>query len=340
MKRKRRTYPGSIFEHQGKLYIKFKGIKQSTGLEPTKLGYAQAERLLEQKWLRYNRLEETTAKRITIQEAFDKFIEAKAVLRNKSIETYKYAFNAVISGDYLLSNDTIESDIQNFIKSTNYSKTSKNTYLSHIQWFLNYCYKKKWLPKSEFKSDYEFKNSNKEPEPWSEDCCWCFIEYFKYRYYEVSLLIQFMLETGARMVDALNMKPEDVKPKFIMWYNKKTKAPEPRPYTQRAAEILSELPKREGRIWNWTYRGSSFLNKLMRQAADNMCIERNGRSFQEFRSAYRMKLLNNGVPLEYAMYMLRHKDFKVTDEFYTKYRHENIINLIEKIPDSMAEKNV
>ena len=329
--KKRRTYPGSIFVDKGKLYIKFKGKKYSTGLEPTKVGYQRAEMKLEQLWMAYNRLENVVGiQRLRIKEAFESFLETKINRYPKTIKQYSYAYEAIITDNYFLDADRIELDIQKYLKTTGHGKVTVNTYLTNLQIFLNYCVGKSWLATNamKFKSNYSFKDGEEEVETWTEDEVTRFIEYFREFNPEMALLIEFMCETGARKVDCLTLEPRQIKANSIEWKNKKTKKPELRPITKRAREILDTLPKRGNQVWQWTYNGASHLNKLLRKACKDLEIESRGRSFQEFRSYFRMKLLKKEVPAEYVMFLMRHSSFKVS-KYYTEYKHQDVMRYVE-----------
>lgn len=330
--KKRRTYPGSIFVDKGKLYIKFKGKKFSTGLEPTKTGYQRAEMKLENLWMAFNRLDDNfNIRRVRISEAFNKFLETKINRYEKTLKQYRYAYNAIIANDYYIDADRIEIDIQNYLKTTKHGPVTINTYLTNLQIFLNYCIEKTWLPNNaaKFKTNYSLKENNRPVESWNDAEVFEIIEYFKIRYPELALMIEFMTITGARKVDCLTLEPGQIKKDSIIWKNKKTKRDEPRPITARAKEILNQLPARDNQIWQWTYNGASFLNKLLRKAIIDLGIESKGRSFQEFRSYFRMSLLKKGVPAEYVLFLMRHSSFKVT-ELYTEYKYKEIMNYIEK----------
>ncbi|MCL5992481.1 MAG: tyrosine-type recombinase/integrase [Bacteroidetes bacterium] len=330
-RKKHRTYPGSIFEDKGHLYIKFKGKKKSTGLKATKKGWEMSELLLEQMWMNYNKLGNLGTQRIKINDAFKEFLAFKINLYDKTRRNYQNAFKSIITDNYYLYVDKVEKDIQNYLKTTKHGAVSINTYLTNLQVFLNFCAKKKWIERTTFKSDYKKKETERENESYSDEEIEKYLTYFRSRDNEVALLIEFMLETGARIVDCLTLTPSQIKPEepLIIWKNKITKNDEPRPITKKALSILQSLPKRDGQVWRWTYRGAGFLNKKLRIANKDLKIDARGRSWQEFRVTFRMKLLRRRIPKEYAMWLLRHKTPEVT-EIYTHYQQKEIMNLVEE----------
>jgi integrase len=234
---------------------------------------------------------------------------------------YKVAYELIISGDYYLEAEKIEKDVQRYVKSTNHCSVSINTFLTYLNVFVNYCIKKKWIETINIKEDYKKRVYDNEAKIYNEDEIKQLIEYFDKRDSELSLMMQFMLETGARMVDVLTLERKQIKEKEIIWKNKKTKAPEPRPISNKAIEILEKLPERD-KIFRWTYAGSSFCSKLLREAFINVGIEQDERSFQEFRSTFRMRLAKKGIPEAYIQYLMRHNKPVTTWKYYTSFEKE------------------
>ena len=341
MKTKRKTYPGSIYspKDSNTLYIKFKGKRYPTGLFDTKDGRKQAEIYLERLWLQFHSLDPVSiSARKRVKEAFDMYMNAKAHLYPKTLQTYKYCYDCIITDNYYLNEDKIEADIQNYLKKSKHSDSSKNIVLNNFQPFLNFCTKKNFLKKTNFKADYKRKGVEIENQPFTD------IELDKlYNYYreaakksdqtnlqqsykELALLFEFAVETGSRKVDALNLKWSDIdfNKKQIAFKNKITKKPEIRPLSNTAIAILQRLPQNRDKVFTWEYSACSYINKKMREAFTALGIDSAGRSFQEFRLTYRMRLLNKGVPENYIVWMLRHSDSRITDVHYTHHDIDTI----------------
>jgi integrase len=242
----KKSFPGSIIidKRYNTLYIKFKGKKTATGLKDTKINRKIAEAMLEKMFYDYTRLGELPGKKKLISEAFKDFLLTKINKYDKTLKCYQWAYNAVISGDYYLNNDRIESDIQKYISKTSHSAVTINNYLRHLQVFFNFCIQKKWIEYNNYKADYSKKETH-TPQSYTDDEIRQIINYFDNNDPEISLLIQFMLETGARMVDCLTLTKDRIKAKSIIWQNKITKRNEERPVTQRTIEILKTVPKRK-----------------------------------------------------------------------------------------------
>jgi integrase len=326
----KRSIPGSIYAIRGKIAIKLQGKIHYTGLKDTRIGRQYAENILLELYKKSKEINLIPEKKTpSIAEAFELFLNFKVNYYEKTRVTHRLAYKAIIKTNFILNKDDIEKSIINYINSTSHAPTSINIYLRHFNIFLNFCNEKNWLPKLQLKKNFFVKENRTEPEPYTEEEIQQFINFFKISKPEFSLFLEFMIETGCRGVDALTLAPDKIKNDSIIWSNKITKKPEQRPISKRAKEILDSLPERSDRIFIWSYSSFSLLHKWLKAAAKDLSIELNGRGFQEFRSAFRMKLLERGTPIEYVMYLMRHKHFNTTEIHYTQYKIENIKQFLE-----------
>ncbi len=334
MRSKKRTYPGSIYADRDKLYIKFKGKRYSTGLLDNKVGRARAEDLIIKMYEDFHSIgNRTIQKPILIKEAFQSFIDSKISRMPKTIEGFHSAFNKIISKDYYLSEDNVEKDIQKYLKTTDNSPVTKNIYLRDLQTFLNYCSKKKWLPITDFKNQYKVFVPTVENVPYSPEEVEALIKHFDETNIQLSLMIQLMLESGARVVDCLTLKWSQVKGDEVVWQNKITKENEIVPISKSVIEIFKKLrafnPGAE-KVFSWTTEGDGFLRKKLLEAFKILNIPRNHRSFQEFRVTFRMSLIEKNLPAALEMKLMRHHDYKVTIKKYTKIEKEMLLGYLEK----------
>lgn len=146
---------------------------------------------------------------------------------------------------------------------------------------------------------------------------------------EMAIMIKFMLETGARLVDCLTLQWSQIKGNKIVWNNKVTKKNEPRPITSTAINLLNKLPKRTDKVFRWSYNTSTRLEKWLKDAFKKCGIEQNGRAYQEFRSTFRMNLLERKVPEIYIEYLMRHSKPEITWEYYTDKSFDTILDIID-----------
>ena len=332
MRNKKRTYPGSIFAQDGYIYVNVKGKRYATHLTDNKIGRERAKEFLEQIWEKENDLENRIVKGMYIEDAYKKFEEFKINLYEKTRKNYKLAFNAIIRKNYTMNIEDIERDVQYYIRNTEHSAVTINTYLTNLQIFLSYCIKKKIIMPVNLKEDYKVKEIRTHPDIWQKIEIESIISYYEKEKNAMAVMLKFMLMTGARFVDCLNLLPSNIKEEKIYFHNKITKKIEIRPLPKKAKDILEELPKYKDRIFPWRYSTSSKIHKWFNDACKKLNIERNGRSLQEFRITYRMMLVDAGTPEVYIQYLMRHSKQETTFERYTRLEENpEIKKYIEKI---------
>ena len=313
----KRSIPGSIFVPKGRktLVIKLKGKNYYTGLKDTKENRRLAEQKLRRLYLANLGVGEVAPK--TIREALRSYEKTLVRVNDHTKHYYLLAIDRVLTDKYaILSPENIESQVLNFLQQR-IKDVSKNTYIKAVQVFLNYCAKMGWM--APFKAtDYSPRVRKQEAKSFSEDEL---IRLFSVTQgTEFGRLIEFMVETGARTIDALTLEWHqiDFPNNKIIWQNKITKDPELRPASMRAMEILSQQIGNK-KCFSWSYSSASRLNRHLHRAMEKAKIEPDGRSFQEFRVTFRMRHLKKGTPEVYTQWLLRHKTFQITGDFYTNF---------------------
>lgn len=336
MKSKRRTYPGSIYADRGKLIVKLNGEKHYTGLLDNKLGRARAEDILIHIYNQQHGLNSEIVKIPDLKSAFDEFIDSLVNRLPKTLTGYGSSFDAIVKKNKSLpvSEDNIRTIVIKYLKETLHSKVTQHTYINEFQVFLNFCFKKKWLPKINLKEDYRVRKPATVSLIWEDDEINLLLSYFSHSepLYELSVLIRFMLLTGSRVVDCLTLDWSQIGNGMIDFKNKITKKSEPRPLSEKALSCLKTIGRGEtGKVFRWKHGSSSRIHRYLREACQVLSIERNGRAFQEFRRTFRDRLLLSGCPPEYAQFLMRHADKEITDKIYTYYGKERISAELEKI---------
>jgi len=316
--------PGCIFKPKScnRLYIKFRGKQYATGLRPNKQGYALAKALLEKKYLDFHNLK-PEIKTVTFAEAWDAF---KNTLIQKAIRTvinYQLAFNNIVTSpnDYMNS-ENIENLILQYLKSSKHSKTSVNSYLNQFQIFLNFCSQRKWIDKINYKGKYAMKTIKGQAKSYNKKDIDLILNYYENVEKEFSMLIEFMLETGARCIDALTLQwtQIDIEKANIEWVNKRNKLPEKRPVSNKAIAIIKQLQiKNKSKVFSWAYSSATNLNKKLNKCFEAINIEKNKRSMQEFRVTFRMRMKEREMPEDLIEYLLRHSTGKLIYNHYTDY---------------------
>jgi len=313
----KRSIPGSIYVRKGQntLLIKYKGKQYTTGLKDTKENRKVAEMKLRRLFLESQGLAEAQPK--TIRGAL-LFYERSLVRVNEHTKHYYLVgINRVLTDKYvLLTTENIENQVIQFMN-VRISDVSKNTYLTAVQVFLNYCNRMGWMPQFNVKK-YAPRVKKQQAKSYTDDEIYSLLSVL--RGTELAKLIEFMVETGARMIDALTLEWHQVDfiNSKIIWVNKINKDSEPRPASPRAMEILNSQ-RQLNKCFSWSYNSTSRLSKRLHDAFLKARIEADGRSFQEFRVTFRMRMLAKGLPEVYTQWLLRHKTFQVTGDFYTNF---------------------
>lgn len=327
-KNRKLSVPGSIFKpaKTNRLYIKFKGKQYSTGLTDDKKGWQLAKARLEQMYVDYYNLKQTNEP-ITFKEAWSAYEKTLIQRSERTKINYSHAFTSVVTNqNNYISYDIIESDILKYISSTKHKKSSINIVLNRFQTFLNYCKSKKWIEEFNTKK-YFYKLEKNVIKSYSKEECYKIIKNALKTREELGYLVFFMLETGARDVDALTLEwtQIDFKAKCIHWKNKVTKLKETRPVSDKTIKILKKLQVvNKRKVFSWNYTTACQLRRWLYKIIEISNIERNGRSFQEFRVTFRMKLHDRGTPENYIRYLLRHSAGDRIMEFhYTDYNVYN-----------------
>lgn len=320
--------PGSIYKPKtsNTLYIKFKGHRFSTGLPATKEGLELAKLLLKKKYLDFNNLQNDNCV-MSYLEAWKTFEKTLITKSEKTIANYHNAFKSIITqpNEYLTV-DNCEQFILSYLKNTTHGKVTINTYLNNLQIFLNYCTDKNWIDKTKFKAKYSFMLQQGHVQMFTNEECCKLIRYFINNKFEIAYLIIFMLETGARVVDALTLEWSqiDFANQVITWKNKISKFDEPRVASSLSFKILRKLHIiNKKSVFSWKYNASSRLAHRLNEALEKLGIEKNGRSFQEFRVTFRMRMMKKGFTEDQIKYLLRHSTKELIYNHYTDF---NVIN--------------
>ena len=339
-KRRTRTFPGSIYPIKGHLYIKFKGLTKSTGLKDNREGRQYAEQLLKQMWLKYNQLGIYSSERILISKAYEEFKKFKQNRMSKTADTCTNAYNAIVQGDYFLTIKKIEEDILTYLAKKEHSNATINTYLTHIQTFLNYCTRQKWIEQTYFKKDFK-KKETITPQIWTDEELGALLHYFADANPDIKDIIELSLYTGAMISDCVNLRKSDIdfkaNPVTVVWLNKIDKEKEKRPVIKYVANILARRCKSDPDVFPWTYNSRTFINKAIKKACETLEINQNRRSFQEFRVTFSNNLLKNHVEKVIVQYLMRHREGETIDKYYTTEQKVELIEHVETLFNDLVE---
>jgi integrase len=350
MARKKNVLPGSIFVVRGQLVLKIRlnneidrNGKPKYRKIYTKLADTPANRKLVEKKQYELHVRQFLPKReetrvIRIQEAFELFLQSKNLLP-KTVKNYKLAFDTITrKQNYVLTFDNLEEDVLYFKNRTavqrNFSAVTINTYLRGFQVFLNFCTERKFLEQTKFKAQFGQREIKKEVQIFTDEEVSAILKDCAERDRELGLLVGLMVETGARPVDALNLKCTDVDLAngVVNWRNKITKNIESTPISARAREVLREALALAGgreRVFRWQHSSLPRVADRLKASMKRAGVEKNGRSFKNFRTTFKFRIRN--LPFEFQMRLMRHSSPDVTLGHYTFYDNNEIRERLDAV---------
>jgi integrase len=98
--------------------------------------------------------------------------------------------------------------------------------------------------------------------------------------------------------------------------------------TSKIREILNELPKNREKVFHWSVGSKSSLNRQLDTAFSHCKIDKDSRSFHEFRKTRRYHLYRSNTPVDRAAKLMRH-DINVMMKHYTEFNIEELTKYAE-----------
>lgn len=348
----KKKIPGTIYKpsNTNRLYIKYRSVRYATGLPDSKENRRIAEEMIMQLWRRdHGMLDAETMvnlspkeKKPTFFEAYKKFeIERYARLNEQTKSIYEYAFDYLVKKNGYLHKAMDEDSFRQILidfQNTDHKLTSSSRRIILI----NFRVFHKWSCKRykiEYNNTLEYAPppTKKLVKVYSEHEYLAILDYFDKRDREFSLLLRFMLATGFRISEALNMRWNQIKGDIIEIPNKTNKSQiETFPVSVELSTIIAELRifKNADRLFRWGGNSVSTLRKKLNLGFDEIGIEKDGRAFHVFRKTFNKRLLQSGVTIETARELMRHKNIETTIKHYTLITDEEkseALNTLTKI---------
>jgi integrase len=279
----------------------------------------------------------------TIANVFRKYVEYKQKHKKVSPSTlkmYDYYIKSVFPDFNLILNEkNIVKSLDNFIESTTLSKTSIKFILDGVRAFLNWASdeEQQYIPKKNYTKKYNVKLPKIIKPPYTEEEYKMFIDYFESKNKkEMSLLIQFLWHTGARIGETLKIKLSDINLKegYIKTSNKIYKSDEEMILlSNEAKEIIQKIVEFRGigeddNLFSWTDK--YFAQERLRWAEKKLGINIKGRGFHGFRRAFSDKLFGKNFETSDVQEIMRHSDISVTVNHYKSFYKKKLINKMNK----------
>lgn len=207
-----------------------------------------------------------------------------------------------------------------------HSEVTVKMILRHIYLFVNFCIKEKLLPQTDYKprmrraaktkeemargvqrSDDKIKVFKASEIPKMLEAFYAFDE-------EFGILNEFMLETGARPVDALTLHFNQFDSPAIIFLNKITGREERSVVSKRTHELMErmkELAAGREKVFRWKHSTLPKLSQWFRTLMEQAGVERRGRSFKHYRTTFKRSISSIGS-FELQMKLMRHSTADVT----------------------------
>ena len=328
-----------------KIYVRYKGQDYATKCNNTASGWKLANKWWEQK------IEEIDAilsgekeASDTIKNVFQKFIEHKIQydkITNATIKTYEYRIK-IVFGDYLnelLTEKIIKIALDNFITKTKLSPTTINNVLVGVQIFFKWVSddEQQYIAPKYYIKKYKQSSPKKIRPPYTEEEYLMFIDYFENetKHEEMSLLLQFLWNTGARIGESLNIKIADIdfKNNYIIIPNKKFKSQqETLLLTDETKEIIQKIitlkQSKTDKLFSWSSKVTPIKN--LENAESKLEIKIRGRAFHGFRRSFADRLFNSGFDMPEIQEAMRHRTINTTLEHYKSFNKTNIIKKLNE----------
>ncbi len=352
-------HPGSIFIRKGyssRLYIKYRSRTIATGLKDSNPNRRIAEGMLWILWRRDKGLPDIdgaqavavtqhhqTAGAIStgevyvddgglyaIEHAREQFGVWMTATKKapKTIEAYT---NAIKKLDPLgLSAAAFERAAEKFVLTTRLGPASQNIVLRNFRVFARYCQKRGWTDRDADVMQYQVKGVRKAvvvltEQEWKD----ALAGIRENRGGDVfALFLEFLMATGLRIKEGLTVKRNQIVTidgvQLLHLKNKIDAQGEYIPLSKRAVAIASDRLRitrnEDDCIWPWRATSTSSLNRQFNRALVAVGVDTSKRSgFHIIRKTFRHRLKQAGTSLGDSKALMRHRDIRVTENYYTYY---------------------
>ncbi|MBN8568081.1 MAG: tyrosine-type recombinase/integrase [Ignavibacteria bacterium] len=334
----------SVYVKRKTLHIGYKKdgehIVENLNLEPTDENWEKAQDIKKQIEVVY----ETKNENSFVKKLLQKELEVTELSLYKAIEKYqKYLSNGSVKHQsmfvYAMNNFVKivdpgrqihkigSEDIVDFLKllkTKNLSNSTQRTYYTYVKLFFNYLMNEDLLVKSPCRNVKAPAEIEKEVVTFNDEMLFSILELAKLRDIKLYQLFIFLLLTGMRPVDALNIKKSDfvMEEEYIKLQISKTKNyrqfpiyPELKDFcNEELGELVNESSN--DRLFQGFTVGS--VGQRFRRIKKRLGIPNNYTiTLKTFRKTLATRMQNKGVRLEFVSHLLGHKKIQTTKKYYT-----------------------
>lgn len=344
-RRRTKAYPGSIFRRatSNRLYVKYRGRVEATGLPDTR----QNRKILESLLIDRARIElglrpdflldEVEQKRLyknwpQVLGAYAEHLRAQDISSKTRVAYAKIVMEIIGNTTLPVAVDTVEKLAREWCLSVSdrYKATSINIHLRNFRVFTRWLSKNGHVDGAVDVAQYMRKATLATVHVYTDDECQAIVGYFRERDVEIALLIEFLLATGFRINEALKLRWTDVTASEITVPNKVKRNSELFPVTKVIQHILSLIPREPGRdkVFRWRYDSASSLSRRLRDGIRECGIEPR-KGWHTFRKTFQDRLYRSGIDMADRQRLMRHANIKTTIDSYTYTSSDRLRNVLE-----------
>lgn len=319
------------------MLYKLKKKRIYTGLKDNSINRKRAEKIKENLYLEILGLKENLLiTRKNINQIFDKFISEREITHSKAtISIYKLAYKSIIKNNITLDAELIEDEVIYFLKNSKVTHETKNIYVRTLSTFLNWLHEKGHIDKRiNVKRKYYLKTKKQENKIFLKSEINQIVDYFNKIDEEFAILIKFLSLTGLRIGEALNLTWQQVRKNYIYLHNKVSFENEKIPINDFIFNLIAPLKvKNKIKVFRWQNSSRSRLNRRLNDALEKLNIEKDNRSFHELRKSFLYYLMKSEIPVNVAQKLMRHKNIRVTIDYYQKLDDDILQNSMNKLTE-------
>ena len=309
-------------------------VRFKTGLDFTPSGVELAKDIVRNRYLQeQGYIVPMKHKPIRIKEAFKTFMEDHADSKEQAtLDLYERAYRFIVGErDYFLSAAAVKQDMKRFKNLKHYKASSKAIYLRTFFAFLRWCFlnDEQYLDRMPLRSQFLPKVKPKQIKIYSPEERHRIFEYFELVNPELSLMLRFLFEVGARIHEVLSIEWKQIKGDRIVFESKRGDKLEEVPLTAELARILSKVPHRGEKVFRWSPNSASSLRRDIDKAFAKMGIEKDGRAFHTWRKSRWSDLMEKGVDPVIAAQIMR-CSIQTARKSYIKWNMEKLKEVAEK----------
>lgn len=254
-----------------------------------------------------------------LSEAFEQFMETKKHSSDSTKILYRTAFRSFIetNGD-LFGSDVDEKHVLRFKDALEgKSQTTIAIYFRHMQAFFNWMLDKSYVAKVYFKRE---EIQERGIRPLSNDQFDNILKHCSNE--EQRFILTFMIRTGFRVSEAVNLEWEDIdfERNIIFVKNTKGKRVDEFPISDKLRDFL--LPKKStGKVFSYKDRHSlRFFKRIVKNLGYNDVM------LHDLRKTFCCRLVNDANPVSIydASKLMRHKSIRETEKFYAQVNQERL----------------